>query len=45
MIQAVKLPTTTVTRLPSHFDENELELWDSGNQKNFYQNFANQTIP
>ena len=25
-IQAVKLPTTTVTRLPSSFDENELEL-------------------
>ena len=26
-IQAVKLPTTMVTRLPSPFDENELELW------------------
>ena len=24
--QAVKLPTTTVTRLPSPFDKNELEL-------------------
>ena len=27
-IQAVKLPTTTVTRLPFPFDENELELWN-----------------
>ena len=27
-IQAVKPPTTTVTRLPFPFDENELELWN-----------------
>ena len=28
LIQAVKLPTTTVTRLHSPFDKNELELWN-----------------
>ena len=28
-IQAVKLPTTKVTGLPSPFDKNELELWNS----------------
>ena len=27
-IQAVKLPITTVTRLPLSSDENELELWN-----------------
>ena len=27
-IQAAKLPTTMFTRLPSPFDENELELWN-----------------
>ena len=27
-MQVVKLPTTTVTRLPSPFDENELKLWN-----------------
>ena len=28
-IQAVKLPTTKVTGLPSPFNKNELELWNS----------------
>ena len=28
-IQAVKLATTKVTGLPSPFDKNELELWNS----------------
>ena len=27
LIQSVKLPATTVARLRSPFDENELELW------------------
>ena len=27
-IQVVKLPTMTVTGLPSPFDQNELELWN-----------------
>ena len=35
-IQAVKLPTTKVTGLPSPFDKNELELWNSI-QHNLYE--------
>ena len=35
-IQAVKLPTTKVTGLPSPFDKNELELWNSI-QHNIYE--------
>ena len=27
-VKAVKLPATTVTKLPFPFDENELELWN-----------------
>ena len=35
-IQAVKLPTPKVTGLPSPFDKNELELWNSI-QHNLYE--------
>ena len=35
-IQAVKLATTKVTGLPSPFDKNELELWNSI-QHNLYE--------